>query len=191
MPVRCVAFDADDTLWDFTTAMGQALVLAVEAGQAAGPPAASGLRTDDLVARFDRLYADHVAQPRPGRHIGSLRNDSFAAALADLGVHDPALVEHMAATYFAHRHDRLPLFAETVEVLDELGEHFVLGLVTNGKAQVLRQDGRPVPGLYAAGLDNNSIWSGHYPGGGCSIGPAMTFGYIAARHIAGTLAARA
>lgn len=65
------------------------------------------------------------------------------------------------------------------------------GLVTNGKAQVLRHDGRPVPGLYAAGLDNNSIWSGHYPGGGCSIGPAMTFGYIAARHIAGTLAARA
>ncbi len=39
--------------------------------------------------------------------------------------------------------------------------------------------------LYAAGLDNNSVFCGHYPGGGASIGPAMTFGYVAARHMAG------
>lgn len=58
------------------------------------------------------------------------------------------------------------------------------GLDTNSHAQILGKDGAPIQGLYAAGLDNNTIMRGRYPGGGSSIGPAMTFGYIAARHIA-------
>lgn len=58
------------------------------------------------------------------------------------------------------------------------------GLETNGRAQVLNAAGVPIPGLYAAGLDMNSMMRGRYPGGGSSIGPAMTFGYIAARQMA-------
>ena len=58
------------------------------------------------------------------------------------------------------------------------------GLDTNEHAQVLGPNGAPIPGLYAAGLDNNTMMRGRYPGGGSSIGPAMTFGYIAARHLA-------
>lgn len=58
------------------------------------------------------------------------------------------------------------------------------GLETNGRAQVLDARRQPIPGLYAAGLDMNSMMRGRYPGGGSSIGPAMTFGYIAARHMA-------
>lgn len=59
------------------------------------------------------------------------------------------------------------------------------GLDTNAQAQVVAADGTPIPGLYAAGLDNNNLFRGHYPGGGCSLGPAMTFAYVAARHMAG------
>jgi succinate dehydrogenase/fumarate reductase flavoprotein subunit len=58
------------------------------------------------------------------------------------------------------------------------------GLDTNGQAQVVDAGGQPIPGLYAAGLDMNSMMRGGYPGGGSSIGPAMAFGYIAARHMA-------
>ena len=56
------------------------------------------------------------------------------------------------------------------------------GLVTNEYAQVLRDDGSPVPGLYACGNDMDSMMAGTYPGPGITLGPAMTFGYIAARH---------
>jgi succinate dehydrogenase/fumarate reductase flavoprotein subunit len=59
------------------------------------------------------------------------------------------------------------------------------GLNTNGAAQVLGGDGRPVAGLYAAGTDMASVMGGFYPSGGINLGPAMTFGYIAARHAAG------
>lgn len=59
------------------------------------------------------------------------------------------------------------------------------GLNTNEYAQVLGHDNRVIPGLYAVGVDANSVFRGAYPGGGASLGPGMTFGYIAARHIAG------
>lgn len=60
-----------------------------------------------------------------------------------------------------------------------------VGLRTNRHAQVLRDDGAPIPGLYAAGNDMASVMGGTYPGAGITIGPAMTFGYIAGRHVTG------
>lgn len=59
------------------------------------------------------------------------------------------------------------------------------GLRTDRFARVLGANDTPIPGLYAAGNDNASIMGGNYPGGGITLGPAMTFGYIAARHAAG------
>ena len=41
-----------------------------------------------------------------------------------------------------------------------------------------------IDGLYAAGNDMASIMGGNYPGAGITLGPALTFGYIAGRHIA-------
>jgi succinate dehydrogenase/fumarate reductase flavoprotein subunit len=59
------------------------------------------------------------------------------------------------------------------------------GLKTNEYAQVVNDDGKPIKGLYSAGNDAASIMGGNYPGGGITLGPALTFGYIAARHMAG------
>ncbi|MGB3704686.1 MAG: FAD-dependent oxidoreductase [Castellaniella sp.] len=60
-----------------------------------------------------------------------------------------------------------------------------LGLRTNAHANVLSQDGQPIAGLYACGADMHSVFGGEYPGAGTQLGPAMTFGYLAARHAAG------
>ena len=58
------------------------------------------------------------------------------------------------------------------------------GLRTDSRARVLREDGTPIPGLYAAGNASASVMGHSYAGAGATIGPAMTFGYIAARTIA-------
>jgi predicted oxidoreductase len=59
------------------------------------------------------------------------------------------------------------------------------GLKTDEHARVLDTAGQPIAGLYAAGNEMASIMGGSYPGAGITIGPGATFGYIAARHIAG------
>lgn len=75
-----------------------------------------------------------------------------------------------------------PFFAVRVFVGD-LGTF--AGLRANEHAEALDAKGRPIPGLFAAGNDMASVMGGAYPGGGITLGPALTFGWIAARRMAG------
>jgi succinate dehydrogenase/fumarate reductase flavoprotein subunit len=59
------------------------------------------------------------------------------------------------------------------------------GLQVNANAQVLDGSGQAIAGLYAAGNEMASMMGGNYPSGGITLGPAMTFGFIAAQHAAG------
>ncbi len=58
------------------------------------------------------------------------------------------------------------------------------GPVTDEHARVLRPDGSAIQGLYAVGNNAASVMGNTYPGAGSTIGPAMAFGYSAARHLA-------
>ena len=75
-----------------------------------------------------------------------------------------------------------PFYAVKV-VMGSLGTF--AGLRVNNHAQVIDAQGQAIPGLYAAGNDLSSMMGGHYPAGGITLGPAMTFGFIAAHHAAG------
>ncbi|WP_455357290.1 FAD-binding protein [Streptomyces sp. SYSU K217416] len=68
-------------------------------------------------------------------------------------------------------------------VLGDLGTKG--GVRTDVRARVLREDGSPIPGLYAAGNTTASVSGPHYPGPGAPIGSAMVFGHIAAADLAG------
>ena len=54
------------------------------------------------------------------------------------------------------------------------------GLLTDTHARVLDANDAPIPGLYAVGNDMQSIMGGTYPGPGITIGPGLTFAYLAA-----------
>jgi len=56
------------------------------------------------------------------------------------------------------------------------------GLVTDSDARVLNAKGEAIEGLYACGNDMHSIMGGVYPAPGITIGPGVTFGYLAAKH---------
>lgn len=65
------------------------------------------------------------------------------------------------------------------------------GLKVDGEGRVLNEQGVVVRGLYAVGNDACSIMGGNYPGAGITLGPALTFGYIAGQSIAAAGQARA
>ncbi|KAJ6017884.1 fumarate reductase/succinate dehydrogenase flavo-protein [Penicillium sp. IBT 35674x] len=84
---------------------------------------------------------------------------------------NPSLAPCVTGPFYA-----LPLVPGNVSIM--------WGVTTNKDAQVLDNQMKPIPGLYALGCDQNSVMRGQYPGGGSSIGPGMTFGFRAAEHVA-------
>jgi 3-oxosteroid 1-dehydrogenase len=73
-------------------------------------------------------------------------------------------------------------------VLGDLGTSG--GLLTDEYARVLRPDGSVVSGLYAVGNTSAAVMGRSYAGAGATIGPAMTFGFVAAKHCAARAAKR-
>lgn len=67
-------------------------------------------------------------------------------------------------------------------VLGDLGTSG--GLRTDEHARVLRSDDTVVRGLYAVGNTSAPVMGRSYAGAGATIGPAMTFGFVAAKHLA-------
>ncbi|BBY13589.1 FAD-binding protein [Mycobacterium marseillense] len=74
-------------------------------------------------------------------------------------------------------------------VLGDLGTSG--GLRTDEHARVLRTDDTVVPGLYAVGNASAPVMGRSYAGAGATIGPAMTFGFVAAKHVAAQAANQA
>jgi 3-oxosteroid 1-dehydrogenase len=117
------------------------------------------------------------------------RFNDFAAAGVDEDFHRG---ESAYDRYYGDpRHKPNPNLAELVKppfyavkiVPGDLGTKG--GLVTDARARVLREDGSVIPGLYAAGNVSAAVMGHSYAGAGATIGPAMTFGYLAARDMAG------
>ena len=63
-----------------------------------------------------------------------------------------------------------------------------LGLRTDPEGRVLDGEDQPIAGLYACGNDMNNLMAGTYPSGGITLGPALTFGYVIGRALAGRAA---
>jgi 3-oxosteroid 1-dehydrogenase len=88
--------------------------------------------------------------------------------------------------------DALHLPSPSLGTLEE-GPYFALqvypgdvstfgGLVTDADARVVRTDGSAIPGLYATGTSTASVMGRVEAGGGGSIGPTLTWAWVAARH---------
>jgi 3-oxosteroid 1-dehydrogenase len=77
--------------------------------------------------------------------------------------------------------DRPPFYAVRI-VPGDLGTKG--GLRTDERARALRADGSAIAGLYAAGNVSAAVMGRSYAGAGATIGPAMTFGYLAALDMA-------
>jgi succinate dehydrogenase/fumarate reductase flavoprotein subunit len=118
---------------------------------------------------LERTIAAFNDDARTGRDREFGRgDDEFSRYLGDMASQpNPCLAPIVEPPFFA------------IELVpSDLGT--VAGLRTNTDAMVLTPEGGTVPNLYAAGGDMRSIMCGRYPGPGITLGPALTFGYLAA-----------
>ncbi|KAF1351782.1 FAD binding domain-containing protein [Delphinella strobiligena] len=125
-----------------------------------------------------RTIARSNLMAREGRDLdfgrGNNAYDNFYGDPENAAGSNPSLGLCQAAPFFA-----LPIHPGNVSS--------VHGLKVNEDAQAVDASGEAIPWLYAVGCDQNSCMRGAYPGGGSSIGPGMTFGYLAGMHIAKTI----
>jgi 3-oxosteroid 1-dehydrogenase len=136
----------------------------VRADDLAGLAQAAGVDADGLVktvARFNEFAA-------AGRDEDFGRGDSAY----DRYYGDPRLANPNLAPLA-----RPPFYAAKI-VPGDLGTKG--GLRTDERARVLSEDGSVIEGLFAAGNASEAVMGRSYAGAGATIGPAMTFGYIAA-----------
>lgn len=78
--------------------------------------------------------------------------------------------------------DKAPFYAVPVSP-GELGTKG--GLDTDAAGRVLREDGSVIEGFYAVGNCSAAVMGRTYAGPGSTLGPAMTFAYLAARDLIG------
>ncbi|MCM1970688.1 3-oxosteroid 1-dehydrogenase [Streptomyces sp. G1] len=130
-----------------------------------------GVPPGALRATVDRFNSRALRGKDPDHHRGDSAYDHYYT--------DPAVLPNSCLAPLW-----LPPFHAFRIVPGDLGTKG--GLRTDPRARVLRADDTPIPGLYAAGNASAAVMGHSYAGAGSTIGPAMTFGYIAARHIAAT-----
>lgn len=118
---------------------------------------------------YDKFFVTGLA---PESNLVALENPDFGDAIGSGGGPNPNLIPI----------DRPPFYAAAFGVSD-LGTKG--GLKTDARARVLRPDGKPIPGLYAAGNTQAAVSGTTYPGGGNPIGSCAVFSYLAALDMAG------
>jgi 3-oxosteroid 1-dehydrogenase len=131
-----------------------------------------GVPADALTATVDRFNGFCASGVDEDFGRGVDEYDTFFAAgpSADQGP-NPALTPCDQPPYLAARF-----------VLSDLGTKG--GLVTDARGRVLREDGTPIAGLYAAGNSAASVFGAVYPGPGAPLGSATVFASLAVRDLA-------
>jgi 3-oxosteroid 1-dehydrogenase len=128
-----------------------------------------GVPAEGLAASVQRFNA----AARAGRDEDFGRGDSaYDRYYGDPTLPNPCLNELVKAPYYAAK-----------LVPGDLGTKG--GLVTDEHSRVLREDGSIIDGLYATGNTSASVMGNEYAGPGATIGPSITFGWVAARHATG------
>ncbi|MFR9731168.1 3-oxosteroid 1-dehydrogenase [Saccharopolyspora sp. MS10] len=140
------------------------------AGSLAELATATGLPAGALRATVERFNGHARAGDDPDFHRGRSAYDRYYG--------DPVNRPHPCLAPL----EVAPFYAVRI-VPGDLGTKG--GLRIDEHARVLGEAGEAIPGLYAAGNASAAVMGRTYAGPGATLGPAMTFGYLAARHMAG------
>jgi putative hydrolase of the HAD superfamily len=139
--IKIVFFDLDDTLCAYWEASKKALIDTFEAHTLPGRSAS------EMMTTWADAFRDFVPTlKKTGWYETYLKNgevtrtEQMRLMLRRFGLEDDAMAQRLSDSYGKKRNDNLALFDESMEVLESLFQRFPLGLVTNGPADVQREE---------------------------------------------------
>jgi len=139
--VKAIYFDLDDTLCGYWDASKAGLRRAFER---CGPP---GIEPEELVKHWATAFRGYAPKLKHTEwYAGYLksaeptRTEQMRLTLARLGIEDPERAALLSQAYMEERDRALKLFPDAITVIEKLSERYPLGLITNGPADVQRQE---------------------------------------------------
>ncbi len=138
---KVIVFDLDDTLCGYWQAAKEGLrktfLLHDEPGQTVE-------QMLQLWAEEFTVLSHEISEPlwypRYCESGETTRRELMRRVLVRLGIHDSSKAQAMSDTYYVERHAGLELFPESIEVLEALSRKFRLAMITNGPADIQRQE---------------------------------------------------
>lgn len=136
MTVQLITFDLDDTLWDTAPVIVSAEATLRE-WLAEHTPVLGALPIEHLHAIRERVL---TREPQLKHRISALRRRVLFHALEEAGYAQEQANElaDQAFEVFLHARHQLQIFPDVAPTLEILGNHYALGVVTNGNADVRR-----------------------------------------------------
>lgn len=139
--VRAVYFDLDDTLCAYWDASKLGLRTAFDTHPV------SGQTSEDMVRHWATAFRDFAPYlKQTGWYEGYLKSgqptriEQMRLTLLQAGVDDPEHAKRLSETYMVSRDLALALFPDALDLLDYLKPKYPLGLITNGPADIQRQE---------------------------------------------------
>lgn len=139
--VRAVYFDLDDTLCAYWDASKVGLREAFEAHPIEGQTSedmvrhwASAFREFAPTLKQTGWYEGYLKSGAPTRH------EQMRLTLMRIGVDDPTHAMSLSEAYMSARDKALALFPDALDLLEYLKPKYPLGLITNGPADIQRQE---------------------------------------------------
>lgn len=177
--VRRIYFDLDDTLCGYWDASKAALRKTFAEVSPNGHDAqhmvqewAAAFRDFAPTLKKTGWYQTYLKEGEP------TRTEQMRLTLRRIGIEDEALAIRLSEAYGRHRNDGLQLFDDAWEVLQTLHERYPMGLITNGPADIQRQEiaalgigeffdqvyiegemgrGKPLPDVFAMITENSGV----------------------------------
>lgn len=136
MTIELITFDLDDTLWDTAPVIVSAEAV-LRQWLTEHAPQLGGVPVEHLWAIRERVLS---REPGLKHRISALRRRVLFHAMEDAGYSQDQATElaDQGFEVFLHARHQLQIFPEVQPTLEILANHYALGVVTNGNADVRR-----------------------------------------------------
>ena len=128
--IKAISFDVDGTLWDFESAMTNALAVTLRRIKQAVPNKASTQLTVPKMIDIRDAVSKQLGGDASG--LERIRHAAFVKTLESIGHPDQELANELYHLYMETRFSSVRPFAEVPTALTRLANRFQLGVISNG-----------------------------------------------------------